>query len=125
MPKGSDPDFAMAAEEIAYLTMEEIDERLAKVLAEWPLYRIFRYYSGSADPNYPPRVIKHYCRTCEGDQLWSLQDDRNYWRGFCSAEYKCRNCLTETLRYYFIWERRSNENVSDFIKVGQRSLSIE
>jgi len=108
----------MAAEEIAYLTLEEITERLAKVLAEWPLYRVFTYYSTS-DPNDPPRVIKHYCRTCVGDQLWGLQDDRTYWRGFCSAEYKCRNCLKERLRYYFIWERRSNEAVSDFMKVGQ------
>lgn len=122
MSKDSDLDgcgFAMAAEEIAYLTMDEINERLAKVLAEWPLYRFFTYYSGSADPNYPPPVIKHYCRTCGGDQLWSLQDDHSHWRGFCSAEYKCRNCLKEKLRYYFIWERRSNENVSDFMKVGQ------
>jgi len=109
----------MAAEEIAHLTMEGINERLSKVLVEWPLYRSFTYYSGSADPTRPPHVIKHYCRTCEGDQLWSLQDDSNYWRGFCSTEYQCRNCVKEKLRYYFIWEHRSNENVSDFIKVGQ------
>lgn len=108
----------MADEEIPTLSLGEITERLAKILAEWPLYRRFTYYSVS-EPNDPPRVIKHYCPTCPGDQLWSLQDDRSYWRGFCSAEYQCRNCLKEKLRYYFIWERRSNEATSDFVKVGQ------
>jgi hypothetical protein len=127
------------AEEIK--TAEELSVRLAEVLSTGSLYRKFTYSGYEChttdtrafdSPRFGllPISLKMYCggKHCSQETLWAVVRDRQvYFRAefFHQREYRCRNCGSNNINYWFIWQENRNEN-HFFIKVAQwPPLAIE
>ncbi len=101
-----------------YSKDEDLSRALKGILESWPLYRVLEY-SGSALTTLP-KYIGMWCPTCKNDLWWERIDysSSNERTGYGSAEYRCRNCTGETVRFYLYW-KATNSSSSVFFKVGQ------
>lgn len=100
-----------------YLSDDQLKSKLRTILETWPLYRELAYEGAQAVQSLP-QLISLYCTRCRKEQLWGhggASGKDKY--GFASAEYRCRNCATETVRFYFYWGPAENRSL--FMKVGQ------
>jgi hypothetical protein len=110
-----------------------IVDELASFLADWPLYRPFRYkgnlwsqtYQGRYSLSFP-KVLRLYCPQdeCKTTQVWELSSDPYLGVGnssvldrFSSATFHCRNCRRSSLVYFLHFE--VNELRGEITKVGQ------
>ncbi|SRR6266568_1557496 len=116
-------------------TPEQLRERLAEMLAKWPLYRTVVYtgkdcHSTNTDRGTHrygkrfgllPKNIRLFCdnKQCGYETLWEISDPAIYFgTAFINQHtYKCRNCGKNTVNYCFIWQEREANNI--FLKVGQ------
>lgn len=120
-----------------YTTTTTLREKLAEVLESWPLYRRFQYageylYSVDPDPGKRPgadhfailpETIRQFCRTkdCQSSQLWELVGDRAVYlsAGFTKRAYMCRNCKSNSVTFFFVWQETQESTGGIFVKVGQ------
>ena len=125
--------------ELLRFTSQQLQERLAELLVRGSLYKRFRYDGNEAHsfnpraqniPRYGslPKMVKTYCEgeTCRQETIWETDNAQVYFgHVFYHARYKCRNCGSNQMDYWFIWTEDQN-HLSLFIKVGQfPPLSIE
>ena len=112
-----------------------LKEKLAEILESWPLYRRFQYtgeFLYSVDDYAPsgadhcamlPDTIRLFCRAkdCQSSQLWELVDENKVFLlgRFEKRTYKCRNCKSNSVTYFFLWNETQGSTGGVFIKVGQ------
>ncbi len=103
------------------LTSDALLKRLRTVLETWPLYRALNY-TGAEDVGTLPWLISLYCSQCKNAQWWererySATDRTTADYPFTYVQYKCRNCRSERIWFYYCWILRGNEWC--FFKAGQ------
>src|ERR1700693_2751588 len=96
-------------------TLELDDKQLANHLKEalqsWPLYRRLEY-TGADKVITVPQFLTLYCPFCELESSWhtnvmvavmprGTQAPEKNKQGFCTKQYKCRNCGRGSVIYYF------------------------
>jgi hypothetical protein len=116
----------MAKEYKSVISNEQLEEWLASALTSWPLYRELNY-TNLPEFKAVPECLTLHCRMCKKEQIWETDIARpsqynlggeNNKQGFTQKKYKCRNCGTAWVTYYFYW--KTNESgQSTFFKVGQ------
>ena len=106
---------------------------LAAFLADWPLYRTYRYKGNLwTDPDFReqrsvsfPSVVRLYCpdQECETTQTWQflsgpiLSSYSTEIDKFSSAHFQCRNCKSSGVTYFLRFN--VNELGGEITKVGQ------
>ena len=114
-------------------TPEQLQEKRAEILSNWPLYRPFVYTgkdchaantSAVGRPRFGllPKQLRLFCdnERCGYKSLWEIRDPEVYFGGseFIKRDsYTCRNCGKNTVTYCYIWQERKENNF--FLKVGQ------
>ncbi len=116
-----------------YITDKDLTSDLCDILQGWPLYRQHQY-SGAENVNTLPSIIVLFCPQCHNEQRWTRinvkyttgsvagfptknqQSDRV---GFGAAEYMCRNCGSEQIRFYYLWGFNGEKKEGTFFKAGQ------
>jgi hypothetical protein len=113
---------------------EQLQKKLAEILAKWPLYRTFAYtgqdcHSTYTQPGYRqgsrygllPKQIRLFCgeKKCGYESVWEISDQTvDFGSEFINRDkYTCRNCGSNTINYCYIWQERKPNNI--FLKVGQ------
>lgn len=123
----------MAEAKPEQLTADQLTEEVGKVLASWPLYRVFCYKGRHGHFSKPtgmhgesiarygmlPRTLSLYCSTCANLTLWQTSDCEVYFGGrrFNERDYSCRNCGKRLISYFLYWDE--TEEGGAFAKVGQ------
>ena len=106
---------------------DELQKLLREALQKWPLYRRLEYRGADKTQTVPP-LLQLLCPICKlkstwGTDVWTAgavggtRVRQNHKVGFFAKEYKCRNCATGSVKYYFWWG--SEMEFSAFYKVGQ------
>lgn len=108
------------------ISNEQLANKLKEILESWPLYREYRY--AAANDNMLPHEISYFCKNakCRKEQLWKKVTPKTQTgfhirldkAGWASREYTCKNCDTNTIRFYYFW-RANTDTVSTFFKAGQ------
>jgi hypothetical protein len=109
--------------------VEQLSKLLKQVFEAWPFYRRLEY-QGADKLTSIPALLKLFCPRCELETSWytdiwiagtgirtSTRVLENNKNGFCTKEYRCKNCGASTVRYYFWWGDELGTSV--FFKVGQ------
>jgi hypothetical protein len=116
----------MAAPEVK--TSNELQTKLAELLVNAPLYRIWTYSGKNCHDidhmsgkryGLLPKQLRMFCNQCKHETVWEIEYDRVTFgeRFFNEKAYLCRNCGKEGVRYVIIWQE--NESGTIFLKVGQ------
>jgi hypothetical protein len=92
--------------------------KMQVVLQTWPLYRVFQY-TGADNALTVPKFLSLFCPNCQKETFWEtgIYAGDNHRDGFTSKQFKCRNCTSRWVTYYFYWKKE--EQHTEFFKVGQ------
>lgn len=101
-----------------FATTDTLEVKLQSVLQTWPLYRVF-LYTGADGVIMVPQFLHLYCKSCLQSTFWETHhyNGEDNKQGFTSKSFKCRNCATVQVTYYFYWKQQAQ--YSQFFKVGQ------
>jgi hypothetical protein len=102
-----------------FVTNEQLQAKMQVVLQTWPLYRTFNY-TGVDQIKVVPHCLSLFCDNCKKDTIWETRiygPGEDNKQGFTEKQYKCRNCASRAVTYYFYWMKQQN-NTTLFFKVG-------
>jgi predicted DNA-binding protein len=107
-----------------------IVREIAAFLADWPLYRTFKYQGdmwSRTNAYYTftfPRSVRLYCseEECQTTQVWEVQNgsftsNSSAFDQFISVSFTCRNCQRSRVHYFL--HVKVNQKGGQIAKVGQ------
>lgn len=96
-----------------------VREFIARQLAEAPLYASAAY-TDSSNTYVLPQTIVLFCDECDKDTNWEtlIVSNANYRTGFAEKEYRCRNCASKSIKYFYYWGKSTGDLLL-FFKIGQ------
>jgi hypothetical protein len=109
----------MAEDALSFNKPEDVIARIAKELAESPLYQQVEY-SDSSQTRLKPETISLFCSRCDKETTWETYayPGTNYRNGFGDSQYTCRNCREARIQYYYYWGDGDGGRII-FFKFGQ------
>jgi len=99
-----------------FIIDEHLRTKLKLVFQTWPLYRTL-HYTGAEQVITVPKLLTLFCDNCKKDTFWETEIYGAHKDGFTHKSYKCRNCGSRSVTYYFYWKREQANSL--FFKVGQ------